>query len=197
MYVCVGVRETETKGEIKRETEGERDKHRETECKISWGPLTLTLPLNGLDLLTSPKWMNEWISLPATPLFSPSFDIFLEKPSPYWTLFFPWIFRYHTLLFFSSIALAMCPVSFVGFITATWLQNVGIYLGSSLSPFSLHTLNSLSRPIPFHGNQVPSDSKCTHSFSEQAELFLTSKSKWCAKYQYLNTSKTLQHLNQN
>ena len=99
--------------------------------------------------------------------------------------------------FFSSIALAMCPVSFVGFITATWLQNVGIYLGSSLSPFSLHTLNSLSRPIPFHGNQVPSDSKCSHSFSEQAELFLTGKSKWRAKYQYLNISKTLQHLNQN
>lgn len=179
------------------ERQRERDKHRETERKISWGPLTLTLPLNGLNLLTSPKWMNEWISFPATPLFSPSFDLFLEKSSPYWTLFFPWIFRSHTLLFCSPISLAMCPVSFVGFITTTWLQNVEIYLGSSLSPVSLHTLNSLSRPIPFHGNQVPSDSKCRHSFSEQAELFLTGKSKQHAKYLYLNISKILQHLNQN
>ena len=53
--VCERNRDRESDRGRDREKQRERERERDTEYKISRGPWSLTLPLNGINMLTSPQ----------------------------------------------------------------------------------------------------------------------------------------------
>ena len=79
-------------------------------------------------ILTNLTWSWFPLLLLPYPIF-PSLDTLHEKSSSYWTFFFPWILRHHTLLISPHIS---ANFSFLLFwlITFTWLLNVQVPLAS-------------------------------------------------------------------